>query len=148
MSDVKTNVVFPAEMPEIENIYGFIERALSRNEVGAETKSLQNLFKMAADEIFSNIASYGFDGSREGAAVEISIEIAKDTVSMMFRDNGKPFDPTSRKTPDISRGLDERPVGGLGIHIVKNSFDEVHYSFENGFNVLTLKKWLKVCEVS
>jgi anti-sigma regulatory factor (Ser/Thr protein kinase) len=127
-------------MTEIENIYGLIEKALRGESADA---ALVNLFKMAADEVFSNIVNYGFGDFKTGASVSVLLEGKKDVLSMTFRDNGKPFNPLTLPTPDTSLSVEERPAGGLGIHILKNSFDEVSYSFENGFNVLTLKKCVR-----
>ena len=135
--------VFPVEISEIDNIYDIISLAFSQEGLD---KTMEYLFSAAADEIFSNIVNYGFEGSREDdheKIVEVSIQIEDSVISMTFKDNGKPFDPLSSKSPDISLGLHERPIGGLGIYMVKNSFDEACYSFENGFNVFTIKKWKK-----
>ncbi|MDR1509609.1 MAG: ATP-binding protein [Synergistaceae bacterium] len=142
--NIKANGTFPAEISEIENVYGFISRILSESGLDA---AVATLFELAADEIFSNIVKYGYESEASrtaaDAAVYIAIHIGDDAVSMTFRDRGNPFDPLQTHPPDLSLGLDERPVGGLGIHIVKNSFDDVRYSFEEGFNVFTLIKLRK-----
>ena len=134
---MKAIEIFPAEIPEIENVYTFISQVFS--DFGIEKKA-ERLFEMAVDEIFSNIVKHGFGESRSGALVEVFVQIEDNMIYITFKDNGKPFDPLSWKEPDISLNLDERLAGGLGIHIVKNSFDEIHYSFKNGLNVLTLGK--------
>ena len=134
---MKAAKTFPAEIPEIENVYAFISRIFSVGGIGINTVIL---FEMAVDEVFSNIVNHGLEESRCAVVVEVFIQISGDVISITFKDNGKPFDPLSWSEPDISLGLSERPEGGLGIHIVKNSFDEVHYSFEKGLNVFTLKK--------
>jgi anti-sigma regulatory factor (Ser/Thr protein kinase) len=129
---------FPAKISEIEKIYGMISLALSGSGIDA---SVETLFKMAADEIFSNIVNHGFGGLQDGD-VTVSIQAGDGEASMTFRDGGRPFDPMSIPAPDVSLGLEERQAGGLGIYIVLGSFDEVRYAFENGFNVFTVKKRL------
>ncbi|MDR2780091.1 MAG: ATP-binding protein [Synergistaceae bacterium] len=129
---------FPAKISEIEKIYEFISFVLSESGIDA---AVETLFKMAADEIFSNIVNHGFGGLRDGD-VKVSIQTGDGEVSMTFRDRGRPFDPMSIPAPDISLGMEERLVGGLGVYIVRGSFDEVRYSFENGFNVFAVKKRL------
>ncbi len=57
-----------------------------------------------------------------------------------LRDNGIPFDPLSHEEPDITLSADERDIGGLGILITRKTMDSVEYSYENGQNVLTMKK--------
>jgi anti-sigma regulatory factor (Ser/Thr protein kinase) len=133
---------FPADISEIENVYGFISRFFSENEVDS---AMEPIFDLAVDEIFSNIVKHGYESeaSRTAAAVHIALHVEDGAVSLTFRDRGKPFDPLQARPPDLSLDLDERPMGGLGIYIVKNSFDDVRYSFEDGFNVFTLKKLRK-----
>ena len=53
-------------------------------------------------------------------------------------DSGTPFDPTAKEDADISLGIEERPVGGLGIFLVKQLTDQVSYCRENGYNILTI----------
>jgi anti-sigma regulatory factor (Ser/Thr protein kinase) len=141
--NIKASRTFPADIPEIENVYAFISQTLSENGIGP---AIENLFNLAVDEIFSNIVRYGYasDASRPtaDAAIQITVQIDGDGVSMTFRDRGEPFDPLQARPPDLSLAIDERPVGGLGIYIVKNTFDDVCYAFEDGFNIFTLKKLL------
>ena len=61
----------------------------------------------------------------------------------MFRDRGVPFDPLAKADPDVTLAAEERQIGGLGIFMVKKSMDEVLYRYENGENVLTLRKKLR-----
>lgn len=140
--NIKADKRFQADISEIENVYRFISRILSGN--GVEP-ALETLFKLAADEIFSNIAKYGFGSGSETpraeGAIHVAIHVEDDAVSMTFRDRGKPFDPLQARPPNLSLDLGQWPVGGLGIYIVKNSFDDVYYSFEEGFNIFTLKKF-------
>jgi anti-sigma regulatory factor (Ser/Thr protein kinase) len=127
-------------MPEIDGIYALISSVFSQEGIDA---AMVNLFMMAADEIFSNIVNYGFEGPREGMVVEVTIQAEGGMASMTFRDEGKPFNPLSQPPPDVSLGLNERSLGGLGLYIVKNSFDDLRYSREEGSNVFTVKKYLK-----
>ena len=60
--------------------------------------------------------------------------------TIIFTDRGIPFDPLQRSEPDVTLKAEEREIGGLGILMVKKSMDEVLYSYEDGQNILTLKK--------
>ena len=95
---------------------------------------------VAVEEIFVNIANYAYP-SGEGEAV-ISIEADKDakSVSILFEDQGTPYDPLKNEDPDITLSADERPIGGLGIFMVKKSMDEVSYEYKDGKNRLTISK--------
>ena len=55
-------------------------------------------------------------------------------------DDGKPYDPTKAAEVDITETAEERKIGGLGIHMVKNMMDELEYAYEDGMNILTMKK--------
>lgn len=135
----EANRNFPANLSEIENVYEFISQVITKNNIDS---TVGDLLKMATDEIFSNIVNHAFKDMRQGTMVGVAVRVEDGAISMTFRDRGTPFDPLSIASPDISSGLEERPVGGLGIHIVKNMFDGVHYAFVDGFNVFTLKKLL------
>ena len=74
-------------------------------------------------------------------ALRVSVICKKaETVSVSFIDNGKPFNPlTDSEAPDIGAGLDERKIGGLGIHIVKEMMDSVEYARNDNKNIFTIK---------
>ena len=100
------------------------------------------LLMLAAEEIFVNIASYAYDGGEGDAWIEFSYDEEKEMAELVFSDRGIPFDPTSRPSPDITLKSDDRPIGGLGIHIIKQRMDEVVYQYAGGKNVLTIRKYL------
>ncbi|MBR4467169.1 MAG: ATP-binding protein, partial [Clostridia bacterium] len=89
------------------------------------------------DEIYANIASYS--GASQ-AEVAFDFDEGSRTVTLTFTDDGKPYNPLEAKEPDTSLSADERPIGGLGIFIVRKTMDEVDYEYREGKNVLTLKK--------
>jgi sigma-B regulation protein RsbU (phosphoserine phosphatase) len=134
---LKTTGRYRADLNELEGIYSLISSSLAGS--GAP-ESAASVLMMAADELFSNIVKYGYGESRGDARIDISIDVRDGTAEMVFRDNGVPFDPLSCAPPDTAAGADERPTGGLGIYMVRNSVDALEYSREDGDNVLTLKK--------
>lgn len=104
--------------------------------------SAQMQIELAVEEIFVNIASYAYD-SEDGEA-EVRCKVLEDPlrVVIQFLDQGKPYDPLARGEADISKeGILSR-VGGLGIHLVKKTMDDVQYVYEDGKNVLTIQKKL------
>jgi len=97
---------------------------------------------LALDELFTNIISYGFaDTSEHMIRVRISAE--NDLLTVVLEDDGIPFNPVERLSPELPCTLEECKVGGLGIHLVKNLMDEVVYSRCGNKNVLTLKKTIE-----
>lgn len=87
------------------------------------------------DEICSNIVRYS-GASFFGLAVETDAE--SGVVRIEFSDDGKPYDPLAHADPDITLPAAERPIGGLGIMMVKKMADSVSYRREGGRNLLTV----------
>ena len=96
-----------------------------------------NIMMVAADEIFANIVRYS--GATDWT---MTVERTRhpDGVRLVITDNGKPFDPLSRRDPDTTLCADDREVGGLGILIVKKTMSPVTYRRNNGRNILTMGK--------
>jgi anti-sigma regulatory factor (Ser/Thr protein kinase) len=92
------------------------------------------------DELFANIAMYAYDGGKGEAIVGVDVSGEPQVVSITFKDRGKPFDPLAKEDPDVTLSVEERPIGGLGIFMVKKMMDEVIYRYEEGMNVLTVRK--------
>jgi anti-sigma regulatory factor (Ser/Thr protein kinase) len=94
---------------------------------------------VAFDESLSNIVKYGY---RDDARHEISVrlEIAGAETVAEIADDGVPFDPLSAPPPRLEGGIDERPIGGLGIYLVRQLMDEVSYARRGNHNVLVMKK--------
>ncbi len=95
---------------------------------------------VAVDELFANIAHYAYSPEKGHATVRVDVLNDPLAVEITFIDHGKPYDPLAKADPDITLSVDERPVGGLGIFIVKKSMDAVNYEYKDGKNILTIKK--------
>jgi len=97
-------------------------------------------FKLAADEICTNIIQYGFEG-REPGLLSLSFDVKDDVARLIVRDNGKHFPPEQAQSPNLEAGWEERQVGGLGIFFVKESMDHVTYNqTDEGVNQFILEK--------
>ena len=98
---------------------------------------------VAAEELFVNIARYAYDGG--AGTVTVRTEFLDDPVCVQitFIDRGKPFDPLKVQAPDTAVSPEERPVGGLGIYLVKNTMDAIEYTYKDGCNVLTIRKEIR-----
>lgn len=99
---------------------------------------------IALDELLHNTVAYGFAG-RERGEVTVEVTLRTDRVSVTLTDDGTAFDPFGMATPaapDTALPVDERPVGGLGIHLVRQMMDEISYSRRADRNVVVLAKRL------
>ena len=94
------------------------------------------------DELLSNIISYAFDDDADHE-IDIRVELAGPRLSITIADDGTPFDPFALPDPDTTLPLDERSVGGLGIHLVRKVMDEASYERVGPNNVVTLVKRLE-----
>ena len=102
---------------------------------------IQTQIDLCVEEIFVNVASYAYpDG--EGT-VRLTLQEENGVLTLVFADRGRPFDPLAKTDPDLTLSAEDRPVGGLGVFIVKKTMDEVTYRYEDGENRLTMKKRLK-----
>lgn len=121
-----------------------VEHFGAAHHLSAETTHALNL---TLDELVSNTIHHGFQNTPE-PKIEIRLECdaQTQTVQAVLRDNGAKFNPLEHPEPDTSAPLHERPVGGLGIHFVRQLMDEVGYERREGWNCITLRRKLRGTE--
>lgn len=123
--------------PEIDELKRLYEAVESLGEQEEWPPGLIFQVNLALEELGINIMNYG------ETAEEILVILAsdEDTITINISDEGKPFNPlTEGPEPDITQELDERPIGGLGVYLVRTLMDELHYRREGDRNHLTLVK--------
>ncbi len=91
------------------------------------------VINLALDELITNVVSYGFGGVPE-PEIRITLRMEGDALVLIVEDNGQPFDPTQEVPTDVTSPLTERPIGGLGLLLVKNFADRLSYEFADGRN--------------
>lgn len=104
------------------------------------TDTLQ--INLAVEEAVANVINYAYPAETKGY-VNIVAQADDEQLVFTISDSGEPFDPTAREEVDITLPAEERPIGGLGIHLVRNIMDYINYNRIDGKNVLTLSKKLK-----
>ena len=98
---------------------------------------------VAIDELFGNIARYAYGADTGEATVRMDVEDEPRSVVITFIDRGAPFDPLAWEMPDTTHlPARQRPIGGLGLFMVKKTMDGVAYDYRNGQNMLTIRKKL------
>jgi len=126
-----------ANINVLEELRHFVESAatfcgLTRDDVFA--------YKLAADELCTNIIQYGFQG-REPGLISLTFNVEEGVSRLIIRDDGRFFPPDQAQSPDIEAGWDEREIGGLGIYFVKELMDNVTYNrTEENVNQFILEK--------
>ena len=129
-----------ATVENIEIVTAFVDEQLEA--LNCPMKA-QMQIDIAIDELFSNIAHYAYNPDVGEATVRV--EIIKEPLSVVitFIDKGVPYDPLTTAEPDTTLSAEEREIGGLGIFMVKKSMDEIIYRYENGSNILSIRKNLR-----
>jgi serine/threonine-protein kinase RsbW len=97
--------------------------------------------EVSLDEVLANVVRHGLAGRGESARVELELRLEPGDpprCELRIEDDGPEFDPLAAAAPDTTLGVDERPIGGLGIELVKRLMDEVHYERRDGRNRLRL----------
>jgi len=122
-------------IPEnLSSVLSFVKTELQAH--GTEGK-LQRQIAIAVEEIFVNIAHYAYNPEIGSALIRISVG---DEVNIEFEDKGNPYNPLEKSDPDTTLERKDRQIGGLGVFMVKKIMDSVDYKFENGKNVLNIRK--------
>ena len=96
---------------------------------------------LCLEELITNIIKYAHE-DRGKHLIHITLEKTENEVLLEIRDNGRPFDPTATAEPDLDVPLEERKIGGLGLHLIRNYVTSMEYTREGGQNITTLKKKL------
>jgi len=94
---------------------------------------------LALEEAITNVILYAYPG-KKNKKITIRFEVSGGILMIVITDTGIPFDPTKKEKPDLSLPLHERPIGGLGIHLVKEMMTDVRYTRSGDKNVLTMIK--------
>ncbi|MCR5841747.1 MAG: ATP-binding protein [Bacteroidales bacterium] len=135
---MKKTLVLSNDIRQIPELAAFVEalaEELSLNP--AEAMSLN----LALEEAVTNVMMYAYPAGVTGQ-VELDVDALPGRLVFELSDSGVPFDPTAAPDADISLGVEERPIGGLGIFLVRQIMDSVEYARRGGKNILTLTKKL------
>lgn len=95
-------------------------------------------FQVALDEVLANIVTHGYVGA-EARPIEVGMAYADGRVELVIEDAARPFNPLEAVPPDLGAPLEERPVGGLGIALVRRLMESVEYERTGGRNRLRLR---------
>ncbi len=134
--DPEPTLHIAAELKNLSLIRRFVqERAAA---LGADQDVIADVI-LATDEAATNIIIHGYQ-DRPGM-IEIKLRRSGNAVIVFLRDESAPFDPTSVPPPDVTQPLEKRPLGGMGIHLIRQLMDEVtHHITPQGGNELTMTK--------
>jgi len=130
------SLTLPNDVETIPQLNEFIDAIAM--EIGLDMSLTMNL-NLAIEEAVVNVMNYAYPAGQAGT---VHIDVAANDKSLLFTisDSGVPFDPTRKKEADTTLSVEERPIGGLGIFLVRQLMDSVSYEYVNGQNILRLIK--------
>lgn len=132
------HLILHNNIQQIPQLADFIETIA--NEMRLD-QSLAMSLNLALEEAVTNVILYAYPAGSDGL-VDIEAIMGKDILEFIISDSGVAFDPTAAPEADISLGVEDRPIGGLGIFLVRNIMDTVSYQRTDGKNILSMTKKL------
>ena len=135
---LQRSITLPNDIEEVPQLAAFVDEVCEI--VGFDMSTTMSL-NLALEEAVVNVMSYAYPSGTTG---NVNIEAMANDVRLKFviSDWGTPFDPTAEKEVDTTLSAEDRPIGGLGIHLVRQIMDSINYERIDGKNVLTLRKKL------
>ena len=124
------------DIAEIPQLSAFIDTFAE--EAGIDFSLVMSL-QLALEEAVVNVMEYAYPKGTVGKVL-VTASVEGDDLEFVISDSGKAFDPTAKAEVNVELGVEDRPIGGLGIHLVRNIMDSVAYERKNGKNILTLRK--------
>lgn len=136
----------PRKEVQAENSAGGVERVTAAFDAFADEERLPSIVigavQVVLDELLSNTIKAGYPDGGPGR-IEAAFEVIDDHLQITLVDDGIAFDPLERADPDTAAALEDRPIGGLGIYLVKQLMDRVDYERVGRQNRLRLVKSLE-----
>ena len=94
---------------------------------------------LVCDELITNTIKYGYADTAEHQ-IAVNLSVRPHEIVIELEDDGQPFNPLNNATPDTTLALQDRPIGGLGIHLLREMMDHCDYRHINGKNCVTFQK--------
>lgn len=132
------SLTIPADIRKLPTLLEGISSLMERH--GFSDEEILDA-ELAVDEAVTNVIEHGYRG--EGGSIDLIVSVSIDEVVIRLEDTAPPFDPTSTAPAIIEGDLEERPTGGLGVHLIKEVMDALSYERISGKNVLIMKRLRK-----
>lgn len=134
--EVIATLTIPAQLEQLAEVRHFVLDAAAR--LACDDETIDDLI-LATDEAVTNIIVHGYQ--KQTGQIQVTVGQQPGACVVVLQDNAPAFNPDNAPKPDITAPLETRPLGGLGVHLIRTLMDEMHYrQNENGANELTLVK--------
>ena len=125
------------DVQQVKQVGTFIKDIGAR--LGMDSKTTGEI-RLAIEEAVVNVIHYAYPSGSTGNLITVDAKADTRTLTLILTDSGSAFDPTEVQEVDTGLSAEERPIGGLGIHLIRQLSDSINYERENGKNILTIKK--------
>lgn len=134
---MQMRLMIPREYARVDDLNASLEAVLENNGV---SRGLRDDVRLIVEELACNAIEHGdlSDVEAEQHELCVDISIRDDLLALEFREGGAPFNPLSLPTPELDADILDRPTGGLGVHLIRQVAEEMHYERANGCNVLSV----------
>lgn len=134
------SVILRNDVREVPLLEAFVRETCSAIHLDDATATNVGL---ALEEAVVNVMRYAYTEICRGE-IRVTATASNGRLTFEIRDDGKPFDPTAAEGPDITLSANQRPIGGLGIFLMRQYMDAMNYKRENESNILTLTKYFSL----
>ena len=140
---LQRSITLTNNVEEVAKLSEFVDEVCEA--VGFDMSTTMSM-NLAMEEAVVNVIDYAYPNTTGN--INITAEANEQRLKFIISDNGIPFDPTTKAEVDITLNVEDRPIGGLGIHLVRQIMDSINYERIDGKNVLTLRKTIKTPEAN
>lgn len=136
---MEKSIILANDIAEISKLNQFID------EMGEEFSLAPDIvfnLNLVLEEAVVNVINYAYP-KEDHQFIYLSAKLNEGSIVLVLTDTGKEFDPTMVPDADITLSAEDRPIGGLGIFLIRQIMNEVKYERIEGKNVLTLEKKLQ-----
>ncbi len=133
---LEKNITIINQVEQLEELAGILETVSEEWDIPMKVSLNLNL---VLEELITNIIFYGYDDKNEHL-IYIRLYKKDNEIEIQIEDDGKEFNPLLVAEPDIDESIENRKIGGLGIHFVRKIMDSMNYRRSDGKNILTLTK--------
>jgi serine/threonine-protein kinase RsbW len=136
VSDERLNLRIANDLAELSRVAESVDEFCANQAIPAACAFKLNI---ALEELLTNTISYGYADTGQH---EIAVDIAREgeTLVAEISDDARQYDPLQAPPPDLDSAIEDRRIGGLGVHLVKTMMDDVTYAYRDGRNHVTLRK--------
>ena len=131
----QNHLTLPNDVQEVPQLNAFVDEVCETAGLDMSTTMKINL---AIEEAVVNVMNYAYPNGK--GDVDIDAQINDEHLQFIISDNGTPFDPTVKAEVDTTLSAEQRSIGGLGIHLIRQIMDTINYERVDNKNLLTLSK--------